>query len=376
MGQLKEKIGGEKSLISLVKSEKEIDNFNIFSSYDDEIHPGKMFVHLYNELFDTYSIYNNINIELFIKQLNEKFQLNTNNYLLKEEFSKRKKIDEIDYTSCSYLIKIKEKLLISVSNYKIVFYYASSIPFENIKEIIALAKQSKKEKKHKRKFYMVSANAHSEYGFEFRKFNIKKQDLNIEENYNDDFPEVDKLIRTFMNAEKSNGLVLLHGKYGTGKTSYIRNLMSTVNKRFIFLPVNMMESISSPNFLPFISKYNNSILVLEDCETIIKQRETGNSESSLVNLLNLGDGLLSDALSIKLICTFNADLKQIDQAILRKGRLVARYEFKELETEKANHLYEKIGGKEKIDKPKTLAEIYNYSKKNFGEPGLSNKIGF
>jgi len=171
-------------------------------------------------------------------------------------------------------------------------------------------------------------------------------------------------------------LVLLHGKYGTGKTSYIRNLMGAVNKRFIFLPVNMMESISSPNFLPFISKYGNSILVLEDCETIIKQRETGNSDSSLVNLLNLGDGLLSDALSIKLICTFNADLKQIDKAILRKGRLVARYEFKELSLEKTIKLYQKNGGVQKIDEPKTLAEIYNFGNTNFDENNDTKKIGF
>ncbi|MDF1548268.1 MAG: AAA family ATPase [Bacteroidales bacterium] len=376
MEQFNKKIRTEKSIISIVKGEKEMNSFNVFSTYDDEIHPGKMFIHLYNELFDTYSIYNNINIEQFINRINEKYKLLSANYLLKQEFSKRKKIDEIDYTSCSYLIKIKEKLLVAVSNYKIVFYYASSISFDEIKAIIELARQSKKEKKHKRKFYMVSANAHSEYGFEFRKFNIKKQALNIQENYNDDFVEVDAVIQQFLSAQKSNGLVLLHGKYGTGKTSYIRNLMSTVNKRFIFLPVNMMESISSPNFLPFISKYNNSILVLEDCETIIKQRESGNSDSSLVNLLNLGDGLLSDALSIKLICTFNADLKQIDQAILRKGRLVARYEFKELDTKKADFLYKKIGGKEKIDKPKTLAEIYNFGKKNFGEDEQNQKIGF
>lgn len=370
MGQVK------KQVIPLLNSEKKIDNFNIFSTYDDEVHPGRVFVHLYGELYDTYSVFGNINIELFIKNLEKMHQIDATNFIVKDEFSKRKKVDEIDYGSCSYLLRLKDKLLVYISNYKIVFYYSSSVDFNEIKDVISLIKQSKKEKKHKRKFYMVAANSHAEFGIELRKFNIKKQEINLTDNYNDDFLEVDHTIRNFLGDNKQNGLVLLHGKYGTGKTSYIRNLMGTINKRFIFLPVNMMESISSPNFLPFISKYNNSILILEDCETIIKQRESGSSDNSLVNLLNLGDGLLSDALSIKLICTFNADLKHIDQAILRKGRLISRYEFKELSIEKTKILCKKIGSEKQINQPQTLAEIYNWDSKGTDNQQSGKKIGF
>ncbi|MFN8255409.1 MAG: AAA family ATPase [Bacteroidales bacterium] len=350
---------------------------DFFSNFDDELHVGKLFIYLYGEFCNSYAVYANINSDSFLKQIFEIYQLSEKSFIRKEEFSKQKKIDEIDYNSSSYLILLKEKLVLSVNNYKIVFYYSSeSITFEEINKIISLVKQNKKENKHKQKFYMISANSHSEYGFEFRKFNIKKQELNLTDNYNNDFIEVDQVIRNFLNADKTNGLVLLHGKYGTGKTSYIRHLMNTINRRFIFLPINMMESISSPNFLPFISKNGNSVLVLEDCETIIKQRETGNSDSSLVNLLNLGDGLLSDALSIKLICTFNADLKNIDKAILRKGRLVARYEFKELSVEKTTNLLNKIGHNVVPEAPKTLAEIFNYESNNFEENNDNRKIGF
>jgi hypothetical protein len=375
MNQLKKEVGGQNIFLPKSQNGKSLSNLNVFS-FDDEIHAGKLFVQLYGEFYYSYSVYANINIEPFIKQLIERYDLTNDNFLIKSEYSKTKKIDEIDFSSSLYLIKIKEKLIVWVSNYKIVSFYSDSISFDEIKEIAALVKSCKKEKKHKRKFYMVTANSHSEYGFEFRKFNIKKQEINIQENYNDDFVQVDSVIKSFLNTDKSNGLVLLHGKYGTGKTSYIRNLMSVVNKRFIFLPVSLMESISSPSFLPFISKYKDSILVLEDCETIIKQRETGNSDSALVNLLNLGDGLLSDALSLKLICTFNADLKQIDKAILRKGRLIARYEFKELSIPKANNLYQKLGGKGNLEQSKTIAEIYNLEENIFGQGTDEKKIGF
>jgi DNA replication protein DnaC len=373
------KKSGESTVINkgLNKIEfKEEEISHIFSNYDDEVNPGRLFAVMYNELYSSYSVYKNINVELLLKNLNEKFDVNHEHILIKDEYSKPKKTDELDYSRSSYILKIAEKLLLYISSYKVTFFYASDIDFTQIKDIAAIVRNSKKEKKHKKKFYMVSKNNHSEYGLDFRRFNIKKQEIDISTNYNDDFLEVNNTIRSFLHTNKTNGLVLLHGKYGTGKTSYIRNLMNTVNKRFIFLPLDMMDAISNPNFLPFISQYRNSVLVLEDCETLIKPRDGARVDNALVNLLNLGDGLLSDALAIKIICTFNANLKQIDQAILRKGRLIARYEFKELKLEKAKALASKLGLKSKIEKSLTLAEIYNTSEKDFSNMNNGKKIGF
>jgi ATP-dependent 26S proteasome regulatory subunit len=50
--------------------------------------------------------------------------------------------------------------------------------------------------------------------------------------------------------------------------------------------------------------------------------------AGLINILNNSDGLLSDELCIKFICTFNAPLKDIDEALLRKGRLAAGMSLK------------------------------------------------
>ena len=97
--------------------------------------------------------------------------------------------------------------------------------------------------------------------------------------------------------------------------------------------------------------------------------------SALSNLLNLGDGLLSDALSVNVICTFNSGLKKIDDAILRKGRLLARYEFKELEVMKARALAEKIGKNANIEKPMTVSDIYNLEERGFENKPVKS-IGF
>jgi len=346
-------------------------------AFEAEIHAEKLFIRLYNEFCYVYGIQLNLKVKDFITNLNEKFNLTTQNYILKYEAAKKNKPLEINYLASNYLIKIKEKFLIEVHNHKLMFMYGKEIDFEEIKEIVKLAKTYKEKKKHNRKFYMISANKHTEYGLDLQKFNIKKTSVSVDDNYNDDFKEIDNIITGFLDTKSKNGLILLHGKYGTGKTTYIRHLISTVNKRFIFLPLNLMEAISEPGFLPFISNYKESVLILEDAEDLLISRNAMPlRNNALVNLLNIGDGLLSDAFSIKIICTFNADLKQIDKAILRKGRLITRYEFKELEVEKVKSLRKKLNLEESTEQNMTLADIYNKEGVNFAELAESKSVGF
>ena len=78
----------------------------------------------------------------------------------------------------------------------------------------------------------------------------------------------------------------------------------------------------------------------------------------MTNLLNLSDGLLNDMLNLQIICTFNVDLKKLDSALLRPGRLIARKEFKALSELDANLLAQRLGIKHHFKGPATLGEIY------------------
>ena len=119
----------------------------------------------------------------------------------------------------------------------------------------------------------------------------------------------------------------------------------------------------------------NSVLIIEDAENILMNREdTGNSVVSI--LLNLADGLLSDCLNLQIICTFNTSISNIDEALLRKGRLIAKYEFGKISAEKAQQLSANLGFQTVITEPMTLAEIYNQSEKQFHNPKEKRKIGF
>ncbi|CAF4308746.1 unnamed protein product, partial [Rotaria sordida] len=77
------------------------------------------------------------------------------------------------------------------------------------------------------------------------------------------------------------------------------------------------------------------------------------------------DGLLGDAMHQQIIATFNCDLTTIDPALLRKGRLIANYEFNKLDLESSKILSDKLGfGTEGVTESMSLAEIFNQGDKD------------
>lgn len=211
-----------------------------------------------------------------------------------------------------------------------------------------------------------------ENGFYLNKLPTKDfSELDILRHYNDDFAAENEIIKKFVETEDESGLLILHGDKGTGKSTYIRHLISSnPEKKFVYIPANLVGILSQPNFSTFLMTLQNHIIILEDCEEAIKDRKTNGTPAAVSLLLNLTDGLLSDGLGLKFICTFNDDVKNIDAALLRKGRLVSKYEFKPLCVEKANELlktlYEedyKAGKYENepvTEKSLSLADIYHF----------------
>ena len=99
-------------------------------------------------------------------------------------------------------------------------------------------------------------------------------------------------------------------------------------------------------------------MIIEDAENIIMDRRMG-GDSCVSNLLNISDGLLADFLNVQVICTFNNALSTVDSALLRKGRLIAKYEFGKLSVDKSQKLSNHLGFDKIINQPMTIAEITN-----------------
>ena len=174
-----------------------------------------------------------------------------------------------------------------------------------------------------------------------------------------------------INSPKS-GLMVLHGEPGTGKTSYIRNLIYRTKKRFMFFDKSLFHHMSDSSLIDMLLEHRDSIIVLEDCEDLLTDR-TGLG-SCMTTILNLTDGIIGDSMKFKFICTFNADVMDIDPAILRKGRMHLKYEFKKLDADKVVALGKALG----VDAPHEempLCDVYNFAVDN-GKPQEKSKVGF
>jgi hypothetical protein len=244
--------------------------------------------------------------------------------------------------------------------------------FQKIEEIIEAIKKFRKREINKPRISLLVYSAGS---IETKLMEIARPKLHIEDNYNDDFIEIHRMILKRLAKKNDKGVVILHGKPGTGKTSYIRYLISLLKKEVIFLPPNMAGVITNPDLISILIDHPNSIFIIEDAENIVLDREKI-GDSPISALLNITDGLLSDCLNIQVVCSFNTDISKVDSALMRKGRLIAKYEFKELETSKAQALSDKLSFSSKIYKSMTLTEIYNQDELSFQETTKRNAIGF
>lgn len=255
---------------------------------------------------------------------------------------------------------------------KMVVYYSN-------KETIDLLRTSfnkhKIDDSDKPKILLVTTNSRGLATIPQYINNMEGLDIGL--NYGEAFEKTHNKIVERLSQDKGKGLVLLHGKPGTGKTSYIRHLCSVVHKRVIFIPPYLTENISSPQFVPFLIEHSNSILVIEDAEKIIIDRDSAeSSRQGVANILNLTDGILSDCLSIQIIATFNTTREKIDKALLRKGRLIAEHKFDQLSVENSNKLLKHLQKDYITDKPMTLTEIYNFGEEEYLSQEESKSIGF
>ncbi|MDN3688113.1 AAA family ATPase [Cyclobacterium jeungdonense] len=220
-------------------------------------------------------------------------------------------------------------------------------------------------------FKVLSRN---DNGFFTQEVKTDNFECDIQKLYNDDFAEINELIEASLDIDKA-GLILLHGVPGAGKTSYIKNLISRhQEKSFIFIQNEFINELLHPNFISFLLKNQNAVLIIEDAEKVLTSREQVNETSVVSTILQLTDGLFSDYLNFKIICTFNTSIDKIDKALLRKGRMIAYYEFQPLIPEKANKLLRQMNY-ESTSNAMTLSDIFNYEKRNF-QQAKKGTIGF
>lgn len=212
-----------------------------------------------------------------------------------------------------------------------------------------------------------------------RDFPIKDPKLDIESHYADGFLQAhDKILNTIK--ADDHGLILLHGHPGTGKTFYLRHLVHALAglRKVIYVPPDMTHVLEHPDFTDFLAQESDSVFIIEDAENVLSKREGGDNQA-VSNILNMTDGLLADCFKVQIICTFNTDLAELDEALLRKGRLSCIWKFEPLSREKAEILGKKLGLdtiETKDGYLNTLADLYNAKEENFHKKAQKQGIGF
>ncbi|MBI1779903.1 MAG: AAA family ATPase [Sphingobacteriales bacterium] len=344
--------------------QKIINSNSVFTnSYLD----GKaLYMYCFNSI-PCISFINHINGEKAFEAVKEKYSTMIQSVHSSRYHERKKKRMEFDET---VIVLNNQCVLEFNSRYCEILHNYSSNEF--VEELIQLLKTFKE--KQRRKPLEINLIVKSGSYMELKAMEIKRTKLDLDLYYEDDFKETDEIIRKRLNQKNDKGIVLLHGLPGTGKTTYLRYLIGKINKRVMFLSPNIAGSLVDPEFIDLMVDNPNSVVIIEDAENIIMDRRS-NSNSAVSNLLNISDGLLADFLNVQLICTFNNSLTLVDSALMRKGRLIAKYEFGKLSVIKAQRLSNHLRMNNTITKPMTIAEIANPGEKEH-YTGRTEIIGF
>ncbi len=200
----------------------------------------------------------------------------------------------------------------------------------------------------------------------------KKIEIDTDNSYNLTY-SLESILKD-IRSDKS-GLMLFTGLPGTGKSSLIKYLsQENLDKKFCFISNSNLDILSSPNFTEFcMNNLQNAILVLEDCEKALLTRDL-NKGYDISNILNLTDGIYGDVLNIKIIATLNT-VDKIDSALLRKGRLICKADFKKLSIEQGQNLAKKLNKNIDVKEELQLCEIYNIED-NGGVINSKQSVGF
>ncbi len=330
-----------------------------------------------------------VSLNQFLKLLEDNDYNPISIYRRNTTYNKKETRYSIDW----YLMLNNESIIINI-NYDavqklddVIFRFdmitaTENTPPERLEKIFELATKCIIETKDDDKRYINIVGNTPRTGLTLRKHQIKAPeipDLNLY--YGEKFEEKHNVLVNEINKKNNSGLFIFHGVTGSGKTNYIRYLISKAKPEieFIFYPITLLREITSPDLITFLSDYQDAVLIIEESEDSVQARDLFNTDkSSIANLLNVSDGLLSDVLNLKIICTFNTDIKNLDKALLREGRLLGIHRFEAIPAENANKIAKLNNITREFKEPATLAQIYNVPlNEDFSDFSVrQKKIGF
>lgn len=182
--------------------------------------------------------------------------------------------------------------------------------------------------------------------------------------------DVSSYVDEYLNSSAS--VIILIGPPGTGKTSFIKNLIhrSGGDAKVTYDSKIMDQDSLFANFIESDARF----LIMEDADAFLSARSDGNT--MMHRFLNVSDGLIS-AEGKKLVFSTNLpSVHDIDSALLRPGRCFDILEFRTLTRDEAQAVLDEVGSEKALSDAKhfTLAEVFNTQPS--ADALLNRKVGF
>ena len=338
----------------------------IFHNPGSYINCNRMYFGYFNKIPNIISI-EDINTKLYENWFEKEYC----NKIIKHHYQKEFLINSNKFEYTDNIFLLENEIVVNIEDSNVYLLFSE----EQCDIVTSILNSLKKFKIKSKKTTDISLIYSLNGELDTKELNIKKPNIDFDIHYNEDFQPIHQEIVKQLNKKDSNGLYLFHGQPGTGKSTYIKYLIHQLKKKVIFISPKMAGELDNLSMTPFLLDNKNTVFVIEDAEELISSREEVRN-SNLSMLLNLTDGLLGESLGIQIIATFNTDVKNIDKALLRKGRLSTIYEFKNLTLDRTNSLLQKLGHTIEVDNPLPVAEIFNFDKDNHYIPKLQKAVGF